>query len=878
MAGLMILQRNARKVFLLLAVCSVMLFCVMIVARPQKAAAAACAPSGDRGAVTYTLTNVTAGTYKVWSRMMSAGGGNDSYFLEIDGNTCYVVGDNTGISSSSWTWVDYQNGNTGTKINHNFSAGNHTIKLIGREDNVKLDRVLFLTGSCTPTGNGDNCTIVNESPTVSFVSPTPANNATVSTSPVNIAVSASDSDGSIQRVEFQIDNGQVQTDNSSPYEYSWPVSAANNGSHTIKATAFDNQGVPSTTITRNITVNVSTPDTTPPTVSITSPTAGTDIKTNSVTITASASDSSGIKQVDFYYGNTFIGRSSSSSSPYSITWNTSGLPNGSYNLRAKATDNSSSSNENYSATVNVSINHPDAEKPTAPGNLRSTSVNPDSVSLAWDASSDNVGVDYYVVYRGSAVIANKVKGTTYTDSGRIPQSSYSYRVRAVDATGNQSSYSNTLNVTTPARPDTTPPSAPDKVTATAVSAAQINITWTASKDDVGVSKYRIYRKGGALVAEVGGGVTSYGHYRLTPGATYTYYVVAVDAAGNVSGNSSTASVTTHSLNTKEPTTSNNNREGNNESGDAELASNLEPSVLPGLFIKAPAPEKVEFTRVSIGGIVEKPLKIRVQYSTTIDGKILEFETPEVDVNGEFSLPLDSDALIPGTTYAYQIIANDGTEEIKSGLQTFKTLGYTVHILVKDKDGKIVKNKNVTLRSDPQTVKSDSEGAAVFKNVAPGDHNVEVESGSKVLSGSITVADTVAEVDGLQVADVQNFAVTLDGTLPGGISPYIVYGSGLAAVVVLLLGGYIIIRRRRGNGFAQSSANGVIGYQYPSSAGTQQSITSGQPNAGIPGQPVPPVDTATLEERLSRLQGSSKTTSHPGQVITPQSQDSDKGNT
>ena len=82
---------------------------------------------------------------------------------------------------------------------------------------------------------------------------------------------------------------------------------------------------------------------------------------------------------------------------------------------------------------------------------------------------------------------------------------------------------------------------PTNLTATAVSSSQINLSWTASTDNVGVTGYQIYR-GGTLLTTVAG--TSYSNTGLTPSTSYSYYVRATDAAGNVSGNSNTASATT----------------------------------------------------------------------------------------------------------------------------------------------------------------------------------------------------------------------------------------------------------------------------------------------------------------------------------------------
>ncbi|MDX6282413.1 MAG: streptogrisin [Kribbellaceae bacterium] len=79
----------------------------------------------------------------------------------------------------------------------------------------------------------------------------------------------------------------------------------------------------------------------------------------------------------------------------------------------------------------------DTQAPTAPGNSRSTGTTSDSVSLAWDASTDNVGVTGYDVYNGTT-LATSVAGTTATVSGLSADTSYSFTVQAKDAAGNKS--------------------------------------------------------------------------------------------------------------------------------------------------------------------------------------------------------------------------------------------------------------------------------------------------------------------------------------------------------------------------------------------------------------------------------------------------------
>jgi hypothetical protein len=90
-------------------------------------------------------------------------------------------------------------------------------------------------------------------------------------------------------------------------------------------------------------------------------------------------------------------------------------------------------------------------------------------------------------------------------------------------------------------PDTTPPSAPTNLTARAVSGNQVDLSWGASTDNVGVSGYKIFRDGSQIATATS---PSYSDTSAQPNTTYQYYVVAYDSANNDSGASNTVSVTT----------------------------------------------------------------------------------------------------------------------------------------------------------------------------------------------------------------------------------------------------------------------------------------------------------------------------------------------
>src|SRR5204863_3664051 len=91
--------------------------------------------------------------------------------------------------------------------------------------------------------------------------------------------------------------------------------------------------------------------------------------------------------------------------------------------------------------------------------------------------------------------------------------------------------------------DGTPPSAPSNLNATAASGSQVDLSWAAATDNLGVTGYDIYR-GGTLLFSVSGASLSYSDTTVSPATQYSYTVQARDAAGNVSANSNTATLTT----------------------------------------------------------------------------------------------------------------------------------------------------------------------------------------------------------------------------------------------------------------------------------------------------------------------------------------------
>ena len=186
---------------------------------------------------------------------------------------------------------------------------------------------------------------ITTDPAVSITSPTPG--AIVSGS-TPISAIASDN-VAVLGVQFKLNGSNFGAEDTTfPYSVSWNTSASGDGVYTITAVARDAD----TSTTSNpvtVTVNNTTADTTSPTVSFTAPAAAATVSGASVTVSANASDNTGVAGVQFRLdgvNGTAIGLEDTSS-PYSVTWDTTLVPNGSHTLYAIARDSSG----NTSSTV-----------------------------------------------------------------------------------------------------------------------------------------------------------------------------------------------------------------------------------------------------------------------------------------------------------------------------------------------------------------------------------------------------------------------------------------------------------------------------------------------------------------------------------------------
>ena len=269
-----------------------------------------------------------------------------------------------------------------------------------------------------------NTVIVKENslPTVSITSPVTGATA-ISPASFVIKANASDSDGSISKVEFYNGNTLLGTTTTSPYTYNWNNVAA--GVYILTAIAYDDLNAP--TVSADVKVTISTNGL--PTVTITSPVSGaTAVAPANIAIKATASDSDGnISKVEFYQGTTLLG--TDNTNPFSFDWNN--VAAGTYTLTAKAVDDLNATTVSSAVTITVNSNTLPTVQITEPANGASY-ISPASFTIKANAEDADGTISYVEFYDGSVLLGTDNTSPYTFDWSNIGAGNYTLTAKAVD--------------------------------------------------------------------------------------------------------------------------------------------------------------------------------------------------------------------------------------------------------------------------------------------------------------------------------------------------------------------------------------------------------------------------------------------------------------
>jgi hypothetical protein len=196
----------------------------------------------------------------------------------------------------------------------------------------------------------------------------PAAGATVSGNSVSVIATASDNAG-VSGVQFRLDGKELNgEDTTAPYSTSWNTTAASDGSHALTAVARDAAGNATTSNPVSVTV-----DNASPTVSIKAPPNGTTVSGSSVSVAAEATDVGGVSAVQFRLDGKDLG-AEDTNAPYSTTWNTSAVSDGSHALTAVARDGAA--HTTTSAAVSVTVNNTAVRRIVVAGDIACSPTDP----------------------------------------------------------------------------------------------------------------------------------------------------------------------------------------------------------------------------------------------------------------------------------------------------------------------------------------------------------------------------------------------------------------------------------------------------------------------------------------------------------------------
>ena len=371
-----------------------------------------------------------------------------------------------------------------------------------------------------------NSTADVTAPTVSITAPAAG---TVSGT-INVTATANDNTG-VAGVQFLLDGVNLGAEDiTSPYSFSWNTTTATNGSHTLTAKARDAAG--NITTSSGIVVTVSNADTQAPSVTMTSPAAGA--QTGSITVSANATDNVGVVGVQFYFNGISLNQEDTSP-PFSIIFNTTTVADATYSLTARARD--AAGNMTTSSPVVINVTNPDVTAPTVSITEPAAGSVAGTVNITAAASDNKAVAGVQFLLDGANLGAEDVTApySATWNTTAVATGTYTLTARARDAAGNTSTSSGV--VVTVNNNDTQAPTV--TMTSPAAGAQTGSITVSANAtDNVGVVGVQFYFNGISLNQEDTSPPFSIIFNTTTVAdATYSLTARARDAAGNMTTSS-----------------------------------------------------------------------------------------------------------------------------------------------------------------------------------------------------------------------------------------------------------------------------------------------------------------------------------------------------
>lgn len=383
-------------------------------------------------------------------------------------------------------------------------------------------------------------------PGVSWTAPAAGSTVVGSTT---LQATATDNVG-VTNLEFYLDNVRIGSDATAPYALNWNSATTTNGSHQLKARAYDACGNVSTTSPVSVTVVI---DTGLPSTSITAPAAGALVR-GTVTVQASAADANGIAKVEFRLDGALV--ATDTTPPYSFAWNTASAAAGGHSLAARAYDTSGNAGNSSAVTVTVDNTAPNQYIDIPGGGATVSGAAVQIVGWATDANRvaalafqlDGAALALNAPYTyglnrpdvcsavptGDANCPN-VGWRAYFDSTRFADGGHTLTVTATDSAGNPFSVQRSFTISNP-------PKAPTGLSATVLSTTSVRLNWTdASSNETQFEIQRRVPPGAfAAIATTAANAVTYTDATATPGTSYEYQVAARNAVGTSFSNVATA--------------------------------------------------------------------------------------------------------------------------------------------------------------------------------------------------------------------------------------------------------------------------------------------------------------------------------------------------